>query len=134
MMPGRPLFYEFGGLRLDVARRRLLRNGEALSVAPKPFETLLLLVENRGLVLEKDELMKCLWPESFVEEANLSQNIFVLRKLLGDGRGGKVFIQTIPRRGYKFVAAVQEVAGQESAAMAMLQFSGAYTALGNMWW
>jgi DNA-binding winged helix-turn-helix (wHTH) protein len=134
MIPERPLFYEFCGLRVDVARRRVLRNGELLPLAPKPFETLLLLLENRGRVLEKDELMKTLWPESFVEEGNLSQNIFVLRRLVGEPSGGNGFIQTIPRRGYKFIAAVKEIAGPESAAMAMLQFSGAYTTLGNMWW
>jgi DNA-binding winged helix-turn-helix (wHTH) protein len=133
MMPASPLVYEFAGFRLDVLGRRLLRNGEVLPIAPKPFDTLLLLVENRGRVLEKDELMKMLWPESFVEEANLAQNIFVLRKLLGDS-SGHTLIQTIPRRGYKFVAKVKEIAGHESVAMAKLQFSGAYTAVGDMWW
>jgi DNA-binding winged helix-turn-helix (wHTH) protein len=143
MMPEKPLFYEFGGLILDVARRRLLRHGEALPLAPKPFDTLLLLVENRGRVLEKDELMKNLWPESFVEEGNLSQNIFVLRRLLADGNSGKVFIQTIPGRGYKFVAAVKEIACQESTieasavsspTTAQLSEACARAAFGDVWW
>ncbi|HEY6352644.1 MAG TPA: winged helix-turn-helix domain-containing protein [Candidatus Angelobacter sp.] len=80
-----------------------------IALTPKAFDVLLFLVQNRGRVLEKDELMKALWPESFVEEGNLSHNIFVLRKTLGDGQNGKSFIQTIPRRGYRFVASVTEI-------------------------
>src|SRR5437016_11379017 len=93
-------FYEFAGFRLDVAQRMLTRHGEPLALTPKAFETLLFLVQNSGQILEKDELMKMLWPDSFVEEGNLSQNIFILRKILGDDRNGNSFIQTIPRRGY----------------------------------
>lgn len=100
------VFYEFSGFRLDPVQRILIRDGEFVALTPKGFDTLLFLVQNSGRVLEKDELMKALWPESFVEESNLSQNIFLLRKLLGDDRNGTCFIQTIPRRGYRFVAAV----------------------------
>lgn len=103
------LLYEFAGFRLDVAQRILTRNREPLALTPKVFETLLVLVQNSGKVLEKDELMKTLWPDSFVEEGNLSQNISILRKTLGDDRNGNGLIQTIPRRGYKFVAAVKEI-------------------------
>ncbi len=102
-------FYEFAEFRLDLGQRALLRNEEPVTLTPKVFDTLLLLVQNNGRVLEKDEMMKTLWPESFVEEGNLSQNIFVLRKILGDDRNGHSFIQTIPRRGYKFVAPVRQV-------------------------
>jgi WD40 repeat protein/DNA-binding winged helix-turn-helix (wHTH) protein len=105
-------FYEFAGFRLDVAKRILIRQGEPVVLTPKVFDTLLFLVENNGRILEKGELMKALWPESFVEEGNLSQNIFVLRKVLGDDRNGNSFIQTIPRRGYRFVAAVRRIEGR----------------------
>jgi len=103
------VFYEFAGFRLDVAGRILIRQGELVALAPKVFDTLLFLVQNSGRILEKDALMKALWPESFVEEGNLSQNIFVLRKILGDDRNGNSLIQTIPRRGYKFVATVKHI-------------------------
>src|SRR5258708_24747204 len=102
-------FYDFAGFRLDPAHRSLLRGGEPVALTPKGFDTLLFLVENRDRVLEKEELMKALWPESFVEDSNLSQSVFVLRKILGDDKNGNSFIQTVPRRGYKFVASVTEI-------------------------
>ena len=102
------LVYRFGAFWLDPTKRRLVRGGEPVSVTPKGLDTLILLVQNRGRVLEKDELMQALWPQSFVEESNLSQLIFLLRKILGDDRNGNSFIQTVPRRGYKFIATVQE--------------------------
>jgi len=113
-------FYEFGTLadtfRLDVKKRRLTHNGKEITVTPKVLDVLLLLLQNSGNVLEKGRLMKALWPESFVEEGNLSQNIFVLRKILGDDRNSNRFIQTIPRRGYKFLAQVRrmDVASDEN--------------------
>src|SRR5713226_5041541 len=103
------LIYEFGRFRLYAAQRILVHNGEPVALTPKGFDTLLLLVESRGQILEKDELMRALWPETFVEEGNLNQIIFVVRKVLGDDRNGDRFIQTIPRRGYKFVASVTEI-------------------------
>jgi DNA-binding winged helix-turn-helix (wHTH) protein len=103
------VFYEFSGFQLDPKQRILLRNGQPVTLAPKGMDTLLLLVKNSGRILEKDELMKALWPESFVEESNLAQNIFVLRKVLGDDHKGNCFIQTIPRRGYRFVASVKQL-------------------------
>lgn len=84
-----------------------MHEGEVVSLPPKAFDILLLLVRNNGRVLEKDELMKSGWPGSFVEEGNLTQNIFVLRRILGDDQNGLTFIQTIPRRGYKFVSPVK---------------------------
>lgn len=113
-------FYEFGTLadtfRLDVKKRRLTHNGKEITVTPKVLDVLLLLLQNSGNVLEKGRLMKALWPESFVEEGNLSQNIFVLRKILGDDGNSNRFIQTIPRRGYKFLAQVRrmDVASDEN--------------------
>jgi Tol biopolymer transport system component/DNA-binding winged helix-turn-helix (wHTH) protein len=97
-------FYEFGPFRIDTANRLLLCNGEPVAVKAKAVETLLLLVQRNGEVVEKDELMKQLWPDSFVEEANLTQTIYMLRKALGEGR----YIETIPRRGYRFVAEVRD--------------------------
>src|SRR5882724_1749015 len=102
------LVYRFGAFWLDPTKRKLVRGGEPMSVTPKGLDTLILLVQNRGRVLEKDELMQALWPQSFVEESNLNQLIFLLRKILGDDRNGNSFIQTVPRRGYRFIATVQE--------------------------
>ncbi|HWW74374.1 MAG TPA: transcriptional regulator, partial [Pyrinomonadaceae bacterium] len=101
-------FYEFGGFRLDAANRLLLREGRVVPLKPKVVETLLVLVERRGEVLGKDAWMELLWPEQFVEESNLTQNIYVLRKALGETPGEPEFIETIPRRGYRFIAAVTE--------------------------
>jgi len=90
--------YEFGAFRLDPQRRVLLRGKEPVGLTPKALETLLVLVENRDRVVSKDELMKMLWPDSFVEESNLSQNIFVLRKALGDSAHDRRYILTVPVR------------------------------------
>jgi TolB-like protein/DNA-binding winged helix-turn-helix (wHTH) protein/Flp pilus assembly protein TadD len=103
--------YEFGAFRLDSAERLLLRNGQPLPLTPKAYETLLALVEGSGHVLEKDDLLKRVWPDTFVEEATLAQNVFTLRKVLGDTAEGHQYIETVPKRGYRFVAAVKEVGG-----------------------
>src|SRR5712691_8115284 len=102
--------YEFGAYRLEAAARRLLRDGALVPLTPKAFDVLLALVERRDRVVDKAELMKLVWPDSFVEEANLSQTIFVLRKTLRDDANGRPFIETIPRRGYRFAADVREAA------------------------
>jgi WD40 repeat protein/DNA-binding winged helix-turn-helix (wHTH) protein len=108
MENGKHLVYEFGGFQLDPARQILLCQGKPVSLAPKLFQTLVFLVEHRDRTLPKNELMQALWAETFVEEGNLSQNIFLLRKVLGDDRNGHSFIHTIPRRGYRFIAPVTE--------------------------
>ena len=100
--------YEFGPFRLDPRERLLRRQEETLSLTPKAFDTLLALVRNSGHLLLKDELMKAVWPDSFVEEVNLSQNISLLRKTLGDTAQGSRYIVTVPGRGYRFVAEVRE--------------------------
>jgi eukaryotic-like serine/threonine-protein kinase len=100
--------YEFGPFRLDPAKRLLLRGEDSVALTPKAFETLLLLVENRDRALLKDELMSRLWPESFVEESNLSQTIFVLRKTLGDTAQGQRYIVTVRGSGYRFAEPVRE--------------------------
>jgi Tol biopolymer transport system component/DNA-binding winged helix-turn-helix (wHTH) protein len=99
--------YEFGDFRLDAAKRLLLnRDGKPLSLTPKAFETLLYLVERGGAVLDKDELMRAVWPDTFVEENNLNQLISALRRVLGDDRARHRYIMTVPGRGYCFVADV----------------------------
>jgi TolB-like protein/DNA-binding winged helix-turn-helix (wHTH) protein len=105
-MPEAKHFYEFGPFRLDPAERLLLRNNQTVPLAPKAFETLLLLVENSGHLLTKDELMKRLWPGTFVEEVNLAQNISAIRRALDDKNGGTQHIETVPKGGYRFVGQV----------------------------
>ena len=107
-------FYEFGRYRLDPEQRQLFRDHQPVALQPKAFETLLVLIQNSQKVVPKDELMKNLWPDSFVEESNLSQNIFVLRKALGED--GNRYIVTVPGRGYRFVANVRVVRHDELAA------------------
>ncbi|MBC7898440.1 MAG: helix-turn-helix transcriptional regulator [Saprospiraceae bacterium] len=98
--------YEFEGFRLDAAHTMLYRNGAEISLPPKAVETLLALVQRRGEILSKDELMETIWTDSIVEESNLSQYLHLLRKVLGETRDGKPFIETLRRRGYRFVADV----------------------------
>ncbi|MGH9841666.1 MAG: tetratricopeptide repeat protein [Blastocatellia bacterium] len=102
-------FYEFGPFRIDPSQRVLFREGKPVALPPKIFETLLALVERSGQIVEKDALIKEVWPETFVEENNLTQYISALRKTLGDGRHEHRYIETIPRRGYRFAAEVREV-------------------------
>src|ERR1700686_4196203 len=109
-------FYAFGPFRLDSEKRVLVRDGVPVPMAPKVAETLLVLVESAGHLVDKDELMQRVWPDAFVEEGNLNKNIFVLRKLLGEWNGGREYIETVPKRGYRFVAPVQEVTHAEVAA------------------
>lgn len=103
------LFYEFGPFRLDPLKRRLSRDGETLRLTPKAFDLLLVLVEEQGKTVEKDQLLERVWAGTIVEENNLNQNITALRKLLGDSRQESQFIATIPGVGYRFVAEVKRV-------------------------
>jgi Tol biopolymer transport system component/DNA-binding winged helix-turn-helix (wHTH) protein len=98
--------YEFGPFRLEPAERKLSRNNEPVVLTPKVFDTLVLLVRNSGHLVEKDKLLRTLWPDSFVEEGNLTNNIFILRKALGED---PQYIETVPRRGYRFVGAVRQL-------------------------
>ena len=99
--------YEFGPFRLDPSEGYLLRDGQQVTLTPKAFEALVILVERHGSLIEKDELLKTLWPDTFVEEANLAHHVWRLRKALEDD--GESFIQTVPKRGYRFVAPVETV-------------------------
>jgi TolB-like protein/DNA-binding winged helix-turn-helix (wHTH) protein/Flp pilus assembly protein TadD len=105
--------YVFEDFRLEVRRRRLLRDGRAVALPPKAVETLLVLIEHRDRVVEKEELMQRLWPDTVVEEANLSQHVFSIRKALGEKAGEHRFIATAARRGYQFVGGVREVSATQ---------------------
>jgi Tol biopolymer transport system component/DNA-binding winged helix-turn-helix (wHTH) protein len=100
-------FYEFGPFWLDADKHVLLRGGEVVPLAPKAFDTLLVLLEHEGEVLEKNELMDMLWPDSEVEEGNLTYNISAIRKALGESPNERKYIVTIPSKGYKFVAKIK---------------------------
>ena len=106
--------YVFGPFRFDPTERLLLRDGRPVPLSPKLSETLFLLVQDAGHLVGKDELMKGLWPDAFVEEGNLNKNIFVLRKTLGQWDGGLEYIETVSKRGYRFVAPVVRVAKTET--------------------
>jgi TolB-like protein/Tfp pilus assembly protein PilF len=108
------LNYEFGPYRLNVALLRLTREGERISLTPKAAEILALLITNAGQLVEKDFLLKEIWPNTFVEESNLAQNIFLLRKALGDEREGPKYIETVTRRGYRFIASVKVYPADDS--------------------
>lgn len=98
--------YEFGGFRLDPAERLLWHGEETLILPPKVFDTLLVLLEKDGRVVSKSELMEAIWGDTFIEESNRSQNIYTLRRTLGVDEQGRQFIETVPRRGYRFAAPV----------------------------
>jgi DNA-binding winged helix-turn-helix (wHTH) protein/tetratricopeptide (TPR) repeat protein len=109
-MSGAPThIYEFDGFRVEAGKRLLLRDGAAVPLTPKVFDTLLHLVQHQGEILEKDELMQAIWPNTMVEENNLNQNISTLRRVLGEIRGENRYIVTVPGRGYRFIAAVEAV-------------------------
>lgn len=107
--------YDFGSFRLDTAERQLLRDGEPVRLTSKAYEMLVVLVERRGHIVEKDELLREVWPDAFVEEGNLTQHVFALRRALGEGRDEHRYIETVSRRGYRFVASVRDVVADESA-------------------
>ncbi len=115
--------YEFGPFRLDPSERQLLREGQVMPLTPKVFDTLLLFVENGNLLLTKDEMIARLWPDSFVEEGNLAQNVSMLRRALGDQPDGKPYIETVPKRGYRFIAEVRRLDELSSGARAEAAFA-----------
>ena len=101
--------YEFGPFRLDPAERLLLCDGEPVALTPKAFETLLVLVQHSGHVVEKDELIRRVWPDAVVEESNLAHHISGLRRALSEGGNGHPYIETVPKLGYRFASGVREL-------------------------
>src|SRR6516164_2648513 len=111
MSTGTKQFYEFGPYRIDPDRQQLLRGERPVALTPKALEALLVLVRHNGTVVSKDELMKELWPDTFVEDANLTQHIAMLRKALGETAQEHRYIVTLPGRGYRFAEQVRRVSG-----------------------
>lgn len=106
-------FYEFEPFTIDASKRLLLSGGKPVPLKPKVFDTLLVLVENSGRILGKDELMELIWPDVVVEENNLTQNISAIRKCLGDRQNEHRYVVTVPGRGYRFVADVHKTSREE---------------------
>lgn len=100
---------EFGPFAVDIAGQQLLRDSKAIPLPPKAFDTLLFLLSNSRRLVTREELMKAVWPDSFVEDGNVSVNIFQLRKVLGGMEDGRPFIETVPRKGYRFCAEVRTI-------------------------
>jgi DNA-binding winged helix-turn-helix (wHTH) protein/TolB-like protein len=107
-------FYEFGPFRIDTTKRLLMQGGKAVPLTAKAFDLLLVLVESGGQVVDKEDLLKQVWPDSFVEEGNLTYNISILRKALGERAADHKYIVTMPGKGYRFVATVKESKAPES--------------------
>jgi Tol biopolymer transport system component/DNA-binding winged helix-turn-helix (wHTH) protein len=112
-------FYDFDRFTLDASERLLLREGRPVRLTPKEFDTLLALVRGAGRVMSKEDLLKEIWPDTFVGEATLAQNVFTLRKALGEPEGGGAFVETVPRRGYRFAVEVTERREGEEEAHAL---------------
>ncbi len=108
--------YVFDDFCLDAAACQLKRQGELIPLPPKVFDVLLVMVENRGRILDKEFLHRTLWPDTFVEDGTLAQYVFLLRKALQEETAGHRYIETVPRRGYRFIASVQEINGTDAAA------------------
>lgn len=119
-----PSLYEFGPFCVDTRERLLWRNTEVVPLTPKVFDILMVLIQNCGHIMSKDEMIRLVWPDSAVEESNLSRNISTLRKALGDGPGEHRYIETIPWRGYRFVAGVREACDESTVndSLAVLPF------------
>jgi DNA-binding winged helix-turn-helix (wHTH) protein len=110
-------YYEFDRFRLDTTGRVLYRQGETVPLPPKVADTLLLLVENAGNVVEKANLLKNIWPDTFVEEGSLTRTISILQKALVEG-GEQEYIVTVPKRGYRFASPVKEIPMQPAPSAA----------------
>src|ERR1700687_5990012 len=111
-------FYEFGPFRVDPEKELLLRGDETVPLTPKTFQILLVLVRHSKEVVTKDDLLKMVWPDTFVEEANLSRNIFLLRQALGETPQDHQYIVTVPGRGYRFAEDVKLVPSSELSVVA----------------
>jgi DNA-binding winged helix-turn-helix (wHTH) protein len=110
--------FTFGPFQMDVGERLLLRHGKRISLTPKLFETLLVLLENVGHLVQRDELVRAVWKDTFVEEGNLAHNVSVLRKILGPAADGSSYIETVPRHGYRFLGGVKPLKASASPSAA----------------
>src|SRR6185503_8828495 len=108
-------FYQFDGFTIDTEQRVLLRSGSRVQLTPKALDILLALIQRSGEVVDKETLMREVWPDTFVEDINLAYNIHVLRKVLGAKNGSRdEYIETIPKRGYRFIQSVSETNGHSN--------------------
>lgn len=126
--------YEFGAYQLDIEEKVLVRGGESIALPPKDLETLIVLVEQAGHIVGKEELLEKVWPGVFIEENNLARRIFNLRQVLGEDSPGRQFIETVPKRGYRFIGSVREKGGgsdQSATTMVVAGDSSQPTARGN---
>src|SRR5919202_5995498 len=110
------LVYEFGAYRLDVHERLLLRADVPVALTPKAFELLVALVSRGGHLVTKEEIFREVWAGSYVEEGNLTQNIYTLRRALGESADGEIYIETVPKQGYRFVVPVRVIEPEEESA------------------
>jgi Tol biopolymer transport system component/DNA-binding winged helix-turn-helix (wHTH) protein len=106
-------YYDFFEFRLDIVKQQLLKNGQTVHLTHKAFQILLLLVQNSGQITKKEDIINHLWVDSFVEEANLTQYIYVLRKVLGETPSGQPYIETVPRQGYRFTLLPEQISIQK---------------------
>ncbi|HMF61690.1 MAG TPA: transcriptional regulator, partial [Vicinamibacterales bacterium] len=97
---------QFGPFLIDIAERMLRRDGETVPLTPKAFDVLVALIEKPGQLISKEELLQKVWPDTFVEESNLAYNIFALRRALGDTAERSLYIETVPKKGYRFKTSV----------------------------
>src|SRR5262249_34543791 len=107
-------FYEFGPFRLDPKEHTLLRRGQPIPLRPKVFDILLVLIENRGHLVDKEQLMSLVWTEHFVIDGNINKNISIISRAFGESDNGQQFIETVPKRGYRFIADVRQVNDDEA--------------------
>ena len=121
-------FYVFGPFCLNPSERTLLIEGEQVSLTPKAFEILTVLVRNSGHLVGRNELMQEVWPDAFVEEANITQHISILRKALGQGTDDQRYIETVPRQGYRFLGSVNRVIDEGIGVVAQEQPASHVTA------
>jgi DNA-binding winged helix-turn-helix (wHTH) protein/tetratricopeptide (TPR) repeat protein len=128
--------YEFGPFRVDPGQQQLFKHGIPVPLTPKAFDTLLALVQKHGQLVSKEELLQTVWPDAFVEESTLAQNVFKLRKLLADGADGLSCIETIPKRGYRFIAPVREIQPEppEHAPEADATAAARRSEIRSRWW
>ena len=117
------VLYEFGPFRVDVEREMVLRAGNQVPLTPKAFQMLLMLVRNGTELVSKEDLLKTIWPDTFVEEGNLSRQVFMLRKALGEGPQDHRYIVTVPGRGYRLAEGARVVLQEQNSSFVVASHS-----------